>query len=121
MPGAPPLEDALAPPSAGGAPPADTATAFPVIDLAPLLGGDDAVTSSIWAAADGGTAPPAVAEACASIAACLTRTGCVLVRDPRAGAADAAGFLDLLERYFAQPASTKAADVRPDLHYQVCV
>ncbi len=125
MPGAPPLDDALAPPprAAGGAPPAaDTATAFPVIDLAPLLlGGDDAAASSIWAAADGGTAPPAVAEACASIAACLTRTGCVLVRDPRAGAADAAGFLDLLERYFAQPASAKAADVRPDLHYQVCV
>jgi len=27
--------------------------------------------------------------------------------------------LDLLERYFAQAPSEKAADVRPDVHYQV--
>jgi len=96
-------------------PPAeDTATRFPVIDLAPLLG-----DASVWTAADAGTAPPAVAAACAAIAASLASTGCVLVRDPRAGAADAACFLDLLERYFAQAPAAKAADVRPDLHYQV--
>lgn len=91
----------------------DTATAFPVVDLAPLLSGD------VWSAADAGTAPPPVTSACAAIAASLADTGCVLVRDPRAGVADAAGFLDLLERYFAQPPAVKAADVRPDLHYQV--
>lgn len=96
----------------------DTSTAFPVIDLAPLLD-DDASSGSVWSACDATTAPPAITSACASIAACLAETGCVLVRDPRAGASDAAAFLDLLERYFAQDPGAKAADVRPELHYQV--
>ena len=115
MPGAPPPAASSPPPAATAPPPIDTATAFPVIDLAPLLADD----GDVWAACDGGSAPPAAAAACAAIAACLAETGCVLVRDPRAGAADAAAFLDLLERYFAQPPEAKAADVRPELHYQV--
>jgi hypothetical protein len=137
MPGAPsprgsgagPADEPGPPPTAAGAratpqktapspplpPPSTTATALPVIDLAPLLDGD----GDPWPAADAGTAPEPVRSACAAIAASLVETGAVLVRDPRAGAADAAAFLDMLEAYFAQPPSDKAGDVRSDLHYQV--
>ena len=54
------------------------------------------------------------------MAACLSQTGCLLVRDPRVNAADNDCFLDLMERYFGQSREAKMADVRPDLHYQVC-
>ena len=89
--------DASAPP-----PPAN---AIPVVDLAPLLAAD----------AD----PAAVAAACSAIAAALISTGCVVVRDPRVDERDNARFLDLLQAYFAQGAAVNAADVRPELHYQV--
>lgn len=111
-PGAPPGASTAKPPPPA-CEPTTTATALPVIDLAPLLDGDP------WPAADAGTAPEAVTSACAAIAASLVETGAVLVRDARASAADAAAFLDMLETYFAQPAADKAGDVRPDLHYQV--
>ncbi|KAI7836680.1 hypothetical protein COHA_009456 [Chlorella ohadii] len=39
--------------------------------------------------------------------------------DPRVDTRDNEGFLDLMERYFAQPLEEKMADVRPELAYQV--
>ncbi|EFJ50218.1 hypothetical protein VOLCADRAFT_80362 [Volvox carteri f. nagariensis] len=60
-------------------------------------------------------------ELCASIARCLHETGCLIVRDPRVPAAHNDRFLDLLERYFGQPADRKMADCRPSLDYQVGV
>ena len=53
------------------------------------------------------------------VASSLRRTGCCVVRDPRVGPQDNRRFLDTMEAYFAQPASAKLADARPELHYQV--
>ncbi len=47
-------------------------------------------------------------------------TGCLLVRDPRVQVQDNLSFLNMMERYFEQPAALKMADVRSHLHYQVC-
>ncbi|KXZ41566.1 hypothetical protein GPECTOR_390g205 [Gonium pectorale] len=55
------------------------------------------------------------------VADCLHKTGCLIVRDPRVPAAMNDTFLDLLERYFDQPADRKMADCRPNLDYQVGV
>ena len=82
MPGAPQDTAPAAAPAASPPPPPDTASFFPVIDLSPLLSPDPA---ALWASADAGTASPPVTAACAAIAACLRETGCLLVRDPRAG------------------------------------
>lgn len=43
-----------------------------------------------------------------------------MVRDPRTSEADSKRFLDMMERYFSQDLAAKLADVRPELHYQVC-
>ena len=89
------------PPAAAPPPP----STVPIVDLAPLLG----PTPS----------PAAVAATNAAVASALTATGCVVVRDPRVDERDNARFLDALQAYFAQTAAAKAADVRPELHYQV--
>lgn len=56
---------------------------------------------------------------CWDMADCLAQTGCLIVRDPRVGTAEADCFLDMMERYFGQPADIKMPDVHPELHYQV--
>ncbi|EIE25459.1 Clavaminate synthase-like protein [Coccomyxa subellipsoidea C-169] len=56
---------------------------------------------------------------CRDMADCLAQTGCLIVRDPRVGTAEADCFLDMMERYFGQPADIKMPDVHPELHYQV--
>lgn len=57
---------------------------------------------------------------CQDMADCLAQTGCLIVRDPRVGTAEADCFLDMMERYFSQPTDAKMPDVHPELHYQVC-
>lgn len=57
--------------------------------------------------------------ACKKIAFSLREFGAVLVRDPRVDAGDSARFLDMMERYFAQPREEKLKDARPELFYQV--
>merc|ERR1712091_395665 len=47
--------------------------------------------------------------------------GALLVRDPRCSAGDNGAFLDLLERYWAQPVAAKLEDERPELLHQVGV
>ena len=89
------------PPASGDAPP----TTIPIVDLAPLLAPSPS--------------PAAVASTNAAVASALTATGCVVVRDPRVDERDNARFLDALQAYFAQTSAAKAADVRPELHYQV--
>ena len=42
------------------------------------------------------------------------------MRDPRVQIQDNVSFLNMMERYFEQPAALKMADVRRHLHYQVC-
>lgn len=84
-------------------------SALPVFDLGAFL------------AAPGS---PEAARLCAALAACLRSCSALVVRDPRVDTADNAAFLDLMERYFAQPAEARMADVRADLAYQasgVCV
>ncbi|KCV71649.1 hypothetical protein H696_01068 [Fonticula alba] len=45
--------------------------------------------------------------------------GILLVRDPRVSEQENSNYLDMLERYFDQPAEAKMADVRADVGYQV--
>jgi isopenicillin N synthase-like dioxygenase len=61
----------------------------------------------------------AVKAACLSVAESLRETGALVVRDPRVSEADNAAFLDMVERYFAQPREAKMKDVRAELSYQV--
>ena len=82
--------------------------ALPVIDLA------------AWR--DRHASPEAAAAAtaqCALLADALHRYGLLLVRDSRATEADNSAFIDLLEAYMAQPDTTKAPDIHPELSYQV--
>ena len=56
---------------------------------------------------------------CAAAAECMCSTSALVVRDPRVDSAQNEAFLSLMERYFAQPAEDKMADVRAELSYQV--
>lgn len=49
----------------------------------------------------------------------LERYGAVLLRDPRVSTNDSDEFIDLMERYFAQPRAVKLQDARPQYFYQV--
>ncbi len=51
----------------------------------------------------------------------LEAASVVAVHDPRVSWDDNAGYLDMMERYFAQDDEVIARDERPDLHYQVGV
>ena len=84
------------------------AGALPVFDLTACLEDGSSLSSA------------ALAPFCEAVAACLENTGCLVVRDPRVGTAEADAFLDLMERYFGQPDAAKMPDVHPELHYQVC-
>ncbi|KAI0378502.1 Clavaminate synthase-like protein [Hypomontagnella monticulosa] len=64
---------------------------------------------------------PAVKEECAKAARALITYGALVLHDSRVSEADNEAFLDLLEDYFAQPASTLQRDERPELGYQVGV
>ncbi|KAG2497219.1 hypothetical protein HYH03_004808 [Edaphochlamys debaryana] len=88
---------------------ADSADCLPVFDL----------TSVVGKAPDEYDAQDE--ELCRGIAECLHKTGCLIVRDPRVPNYMNEHFLDLLERYFEQPADRKMADCRPALDYQVGV
>jgi hypothetical protein len=81
---------------------------LPVFDLAEFL-----------AHPPGEPLPAALVQQCAELAACLERTGALLVRDPRVSPDANDAFLDLLEAYFSRPDEVKAADARPELAYQV--
>ena len=86
---------------------AEANAALPVFDLTNCLEASSSLGSSD------------LALFCEEVAACLERTGCLVVRDPRVGTAEADRFLDLMERYFGQPDAAKMPDVHPELHYQV--
>lgn len=49
----------------------------------------------------------------------LYRYGLLIVKDPRASAADNDRFLDMIENYFEQSDEEKAKDVRKEYYYQV--
>lgn len=84
-------------------PPRSNLTGLTPVDLTAYLStGDDAV-------------------GVAAIASSLRDNGCVVVRDERVDATDSAQFLDMMERYFAQPREIKMRDARPHLFYQVGV
>ncbi len=59
------------------------------------------------------------AEAAAALTKALEDYGAVLIRDPRVSAADSAAFVDMMERYFAQPRAEKLRDARPQHAHQV--
>jgi isopenicillin N synthase-like dioxygenase len=92
---------------AGGAAEPDTLD-LPVIDLEAYLRRGEGPE---WAAR--------FAAEAAKAAAGLRDCGVLILRDPRASAADNDVFLDMLERYFEQPEDVKAADVRKEFYYQV--
>ena len=81
-----------------------TSGELPLFDLAPFLEAPESRQAR---------------ELCAALAACLHETSALVVRDPRVDSRLNDSFLDLMERYFAQPLETKMADVREDLSYQV--
>ena len=86
--------------------PASSSGVLPLFDLSRFLDRD-------------GSSGEESRQFCQDMADCLAQTGCLIVRDPRVGTAEADCFLDLMERYFNQPASSKMEDVHPELHYQV--
>lgn len=80
--------------------------ALPPIDLQPYLSDPSS---------------PAALAACATLADTLVATSALVVRDPRVPAGLNDRFIDLLERYYAQPRAATAADERPEVHFQVGV
>lgn len=56
---------------------------------------------------------------CAKVADSLHRTGILLVKDPRVAEERNEAFLDMLEDYFNQPSQDTAADIHPEVHFQV--
>jgi isopenicillin N synthase-like dioxygenase len=58
---------------------------------------------------------------CQKAASALITYGALIVHDPRVSESDNSTFLDLLEDYFAQPASELKKDERPELSYQIGV
>ena len=49
----------------------------------------------------------------------LETTGVLVVRDPRVTFEDNATFIDMMEDYFSQDEAAKAADVKPEIHFQL--
>ncbi|KAL8262443.1 hypothetical protein R6Q59_023792 [Mikania micrantha] len=88
---------------------------LPVIDLQPYL---DAVSGN-----NSGDVPlnPRLKMICSEVSRTLIETGALLVKDPRCSAQDNDRFIDMMERYFEQPAEFKRLQERPSLHYQVGV
>ncbi|KAL8204370.1 hypothetical protein R6Q57_009993 [Mikania cordata] len=88
---------------------------LPVIDLQPYL---DAVSGN-----HSGDVPlnPRLKMICSEVSRTLIETGALLVKDPRCSAQDNDRFIDMMERYFEQPAEFKRLQERPSLHYQVGV
>ncbi len=64
---------------------------------------------------------PAVQAECRRAADALIEFGALVLHDGRVAEADNDAFLDLLERYFAQPAAVLQRHERPALGYQVGV
>ncbi|KAJ1976402.1 hypothetical protein H4R33_006445 [Dimargaris cristalligena] len=62
---------------------------------------------------------PAAQAECRKAADALYDYGCLLIRDPRVSSAKNEEFLDLLERYYAQPLEDLQRDVHPELGYQI--
>ncbi len=54
------------------------------------------------------------------VAHSLEYYGAVIIKDPRVSEDDSNTFVDMMERYFAQPREKKMEDSRPELFYQVC-
>lgn len=80
--------------------------ALPPVDLQPYLSDPSS---------------PAALAACETLADTLVATSALVVRDPRVPAGLNDRFIDLLERYYAQPRAATAADERPEVHFQVGV
>lgn len=64
---------------------------------------------------------PRVLAECRRAADALVEFGALVLHDERVAEADNDAFLDLLEKYFAQPDETLRKDERPELGYQVGV
>lgn len=59
-------------------------------------------------------------EASEKVAFSLENYGAVIIKDARVSEDDASKFVDMMERYFAQPREKKLQDARPQFFYQVC-
>eukprot|EP00171_Calliarthron_tuberculosum_P016842 IDg16842t1 len=75
-------------------------SSIPLIDLSQFLSGN-----------------PGLDDA-AKVTQSLESYGAVLVRDPRVSAEDSDDFVNMMERYFAQPREEKLCDARPQYFYQ---
>eukprot|EP00891_Asterochloris_glomerata_P002047 jgi/Astpho2/2047/Aster-00543 len=73
---------------------------FPVFDLEPFLKAQQQASAL----------SAELMQYCQSVAETLRATGCLLVRDPRVQVQDNLSFLNMMERYFEQPAALKMAD-----------
>mmetsp|Transcript_13059 Transcript_13059/g.27551 ORF Transcript_13059/g.27551 Transcript_13059/m.27551 type:complete len:366 (+) Transcript_13059:133-1230(+) len=85
---------------------------LPVFDLGAFL--DKCITN-------GGEPDEELKKQCVELAQCLKDTSALVVRDPRCPSHDNATFLNMLEKYYAQPLEVKKPDERPHFHYQVGV
>ncbi len=83
---------------------------MPVFDLGPFL--EKCILN-------GGEVDDDLEKQCKALAQCLKDTSALVVRDPRCPSHDNATFLNMLERYYAQPLDVKKKDERPHYHYQV--
>jgi len=77
--------------------------------------------SQILEAKPGSDEEKALMAECEAMAKCLHETSCIVVRDPRVSEQDNKAFLQLMQRYYAQPREAKLQDARPDIFYQVGV
>jgi isopenicillin N synthase-like dioxygenase len=78
---------------------------FPIIDLANYIN----KTGEGWE------------KDCKLIANLLSEYGILIVKDPRVAESDNNTFVDMIEQYYEQPESVRAADVRKEMYYQVGV
>jgi isopenicillin N synthase-like dioxygenase len=79
---------------------------LPVINLDPYLN-KESNSESVWQ------------SECTAIAHCLTKYGCLVIKDPRVTMKDNDAFIDQMEQYYEQPKNVKLEDIRPEVFYQV--
>jgi hypothetical protein len=62
---------------------------------------------------------PLIMQMASSVRSSLESTGCLIVRNARVPLEKNEGFLDMMERYYAQAPEVKEVDCRPESGYQV--
>ena len=84
---------------------------LPVFDLGPFL----------ERASGGRPMDEEILKQCKDMADCLRDTSALVVKDPRCPSSDNSKFIDMMEKYYAQPLEDLKPDERPHYHYQVGV